>query len=676
MGSVARAQFDNRTRVSLLHSARPDVQLLSTDGDGEVLPRYWPFVMEVLPQHKDSVMNLLQAKVLYNRGDLYLACVPVENLDSVMRLDRIIKLQKGSLMSMHMDVVRDVCGIDAIHAGRQDIPGMDGSGVVTGICDLGFDPRHPAFSQCLKRWTMVDEFNATMTVYDGYDNIRDNAPATDDVENTHATHVGNILAGSGSPYAGVAPGSHFVATTSNLSDVGILAGIESIIEYARTVNMPAVVNISAGSYLGPHDGTDLVGRYLSALAADATICFSAGNYGHRMNCRHLDLDRSYGNAALAWSDMSWTANSVDGSTDLWSDDSKPFRFRIIVKDAETGAMVYESDWLGGEAPEGHLTVNLEKTGFFTTGSSVWCAWGYADVTGRYNVAIDYDYTNAFQQNANPWGRCFVGVQLQSVEPGTQVVAYADGIHSFLHGGMGLPGDPDGSISNLACCPDVIAVGAWNSRNVVPDVDNGKVEWNHTLNTVADWSAWGTSADGRKLPLVCAPGNTVVSAMSGPYYSNLGGADIPVSLLDGARWHAMSGTSMSCPVAAGIVAIWLQADNTLKIREIQDIAATTASRDFSDIDNPRWGGGAIDAKAGLEEVYRRKSSMTDARMPDAPQVWYADGCIKYIWPCHENVTVAVYGVSGQSMSSSLSPGIYIVELRDGDTAVRAKLAVNR
>ena len=66
---------------------------------------------------------------------------------------------------------------------------------------------------------------------------------------------------------------------------------------------------------------------------------------------------------------------------------------------------------------------------------------------------------------------------------------------------------------------------------------------------------------------------------------------------------MSGTSMATPVAAGIAALWLQADPTLDVNGIKDIITKTSTHDqYTDGANRyKFGAGKIDALAGIQYI---------------------------------------------------------------------------
>lgn len=650
------------------------------DVEEPTTPQYYPVFLEITdPADVETVLDTLQAVVYHHRGSIYLTSIPVDRLDRLPRDAGVNTFQLATSLTSNLDIARQRTRVDEAQASLSTISNVNVPSehkVVTGICDVGFDPRHAAFRNSLKRWVIYDEYSGTRQVWDGYDNIVANAPETDNVEESHATHVANILAGyyAGSPYYGVAPATDFVATTSRLSEVGICSGIEDVIELAKETGRPAVVNISAGSYLGPHDGTDLVGRYLSALAEDAVICFSSGNYGQRANCQSLDLDDYDSHIGSAWCDTGWSGLEVLGGTDMWSRDATPFEFRLVIWDVEVREFKYIGEWMGGNNSDDEMYLDLESMPWFT-GGGVWAAWGIDDSNGRYNVALEYNYTSEDMQTAGPWARYAVGYHIRKVAPATHVDVYSDGIMSFLHG-FGVPGCvrgiPDGSASNMSSCPDVVSVGAWHSRTLVPDVEQGVRDRGIETDIVGPWSAFGTTGDGRKLPHFCAPGNTVVSAMSTPHSLFDGDKDDTAFTAydaDGFKYYGTGGTSMSSPIAAGTFALWLGVYPQLGVHDLRDIAVETANRDFPDIDDPRWGAGALDAMAGLEKV---RKSLEDDSVADIsngeefqPVVYLNDGSFVVIWPGVEAPQLAVYDLAGRRLANAgITKGcLYLVTVTD-------------
>lgn len=78
------------------------------------------------------------------------------------------------------------------------------------------------------------------------------------------------------------------------------------------------------------------------------------------------------------------------------------------------------------------------------------------------------------------------------------------------------------------------------------------------------------------------------------------------------WGRMQGTSMSSPFAAGVFALWLEANPTLDVNAIRDIAKRTAMTDrYTQAGDPvQWGAGKLDAYEGLKLALNYTSSVND------------------------------------------------------------------
>ena len=115
-------------------------------------------------------------------------------------------------------------------------------------------------------------------------------------------------------------------------------------------------------------------------------------------------------------------------------------------------------------------------------------------------------------------------------------------------------------------------------------------------------------DRRTKPDVTAPGNFVISSQSSIYLEeHPNGTSYDMEHFDvGGRtyvWAASSGTSMSTPVVAGTIALWLQAKPTLTPEDIRGILLRTCQHPEEQLSYPNnlYGYGEIDAYKGLLDI---------------------------------------------------------------------------
>ena len=166
----------------------------------------------------------------------------------------------------------------------------------------------------------------------------------------HGTHVTGIAAGDGSAagegrppftFVGVAPEADIIVVANRSSGVeGIgtsantLDGVNYIYEKAAMLRKAAVVNMSLGDNLGPHDGTSLLERGLNNLLGAPGRAFvkSAGNAGAD------DIHASGTVTAGATVEITFNVPPDDRSPDqidLWYEGAD--RFRVSIVDAAGNA---------------------------------------------------------------------------------------------------------------------------------------------------------------------------------------------------------------------------------------------------------------------------------------------------------------------------------------------------
>lgn len=619
-GSAAWAGVDARTMLATAEIEHTE-QLRKARADNKQNEvRYTPLIVEFGDSDDlDRLHDDLGAVVLYTRGNLALTYIPDDKIGEMTRGNYVDSYAVSRRATANCDVARVASGI----ASLQNLPDLpyDGTGVVAGICDIGFDPSHIAFRDRLGMMSVYTDSLARRSVWAPGTPLDNGASlATDTDSETHATHVMNILGGNfrGNEYYGGATGAELAVSCSELSDVAVLAGIEDIIAYSRLRGKPCVINVSIGEYLGPHDGTDLVNRYLDMLGDEALICFSSGNNGAgQYGFRHTLGEDSPGSdnglptvGTMFENNNSWDGFGIRGATDVWCHDASPLDIRFVVFDQVECKTVWRSGWYGPEAHSdeaGSFSLsadNVPEIASILTGTTVNGAWSVSGTNNRFNISFDYTVETEAEIPGHHWARYTMGWEVRG-QRGVSLDAYSDGVATYMRR-YGTPGMIDGtselSISNLCCGSKVISVGAWSTRNSAPVW--GKDSWDkygYDIDNVAAWSSYGTLVDGRRLPDVCAPGNTLVSAMSGPYLTaHPDAVRAYAQTVDGKEysWFTMCGTSMASPALAAVLAAWCQKYPDLDCATARTVIAQTARRDFSDISDPRWGHGAADAVEGL------------------------------------------------------------------------------
>ena len=252
-----------------------------------------------------GVVNSLKAMgVVVNCefDDFVTAQIPVNRLSEVSMMNGVTDVEISRILYPCSDstlkVTRAGQVIDGINNGLPQ--GYDGTGVVIGIIDNGFDYQHLAFRR-------ADDTTKTriVRVYDPQDSV--GHPVTlgtttlpgkvhmgdeiyslkYDLTGSHGTHVASIAAGTHvGGYGGMASGADIVLCTSRtLNNQGILETevincMKYIFAYADSVNKPCVISLSFSSANGAHDGKDNLSRSISQFVGPGHIfVISAGNNG-------------------------------------------------------------------------------------------------------------------------------------------------------------------------------------------------------------------------------------------------------------------------------------------------------------------------------------------------------------------------------------------------------------
>ena len=492
--------------------------------------------------------------------------------------------------------------------------------------------------------------------------------STDDNTETHGTHTAGIaaggMAGGKATYYGMAPEADIVMYAGYLTSDVILRAVTDAKAYATQVGKPLVISMSLGDNLGPHDGTDAFTAALNEVAKDVPVCVSAGNEAD-MNIaitKTLTSSDAVVKTALVpnyYCQSDYPKYQGSGDVIVYSDDDTDFTAEFAIVNKTTGAKLYsytltnELVFLssGKEAQSGDLS-NTNFTKYYPN-SFIGMVKGLDSNNNRMCAQFNFTLVN----NTYASSATVLPVIIISGKAGQTIRMYSDGYWTDFTDEDGYD-EPtsDGTISNMACGKHTISVGAYNSKNVNPYTGN-------TLGDITYFSSYGRLADGRVLPTVCAPGCALVSAMN-YYYTRNSAYDSSytpktASVKVGNKTHyytPMQGTSMSCPVVSGAVALWLQANPELTPVQIAEIAKTTAVA--PDNYSIKWGAsGKLDAYAGLKKAVEL-AGVTEIEADGNATVLVnqvADRQFEVFAVGATTLNAALYNMSGQQVAKAAAQG---------------------
>jgi len=134
-------------------------------------------------------------------------------------------------------------------------------------------------------------------------------------------------------------------------------------------------------------------------------------------------------------------------------------------------------------------------------------------------------------------------------------------------------------------PFVITVGATEDKGTGSLSDD----------TLAVFSAYGTTEAGFAKPDLVAPGRNIISPLGG--LLNLAFQTYPLHRVND-YYFRMSGTSMSAPVVTGAVALLLQDEPNLTPDQVKYRLMNTANKTWSGYDSAKAGAGTLDIYAAV------------------------------------------------------------------------------
>ena len=528
-----------------------------------------------------SVIDQLKSQgVLVNCvfEDFITAQVPLDRLEFIRHLPGVTGVEISPVLEQCTDST-----LRFTHAG-QVLEGTDygltqaydGTGVIVGIIDSGFDYQHLAFRRAddHDRTRIVRIYDTTDStghpVLDG-ENILPGTVFMDeqidtlkrDESGTHGTHVAGIAAGTHvNGYGGMAPGADIVLCSEPSMGTGIIElyvinCLKYIFSYADSVGKPCVVNLSVSTRFGPHDGNDKLSKAIAQLTGPGRIVVIAagnnGNTGLYVNqpvTEDKPLNMLIGHVATH-ADDSYQYKYVRVDSWVREKNVRPvFSFHIL--DKLTNHIVWRSDtvWLSKYFYTSEFSDYYEPNPLLgETGSMYGCVYispsnskfyltcelknlvcksyvvdSLGDITSRYQIGITI-YPPSVHYPKQPdscyvdsWTcnsdsrRTYIGDTIYI----DQVTADGDTVTQAFEN-FYAPSSNDCSIGSYAVGDSVISAGGYFGRTKLCSLYG---EW--TVNpdvwlgnnmSQSSYQKEGCGPTGKPLPTIMAPGYNVISAVS-------------------------------------------------------------------------------------------------------------------------------------------------------------------
>lgn len=575
-------------------------------------------------------IKALGAMVGTKAGDIWTVRIPINKVRAFTLLEGIRYIQLDEPISPNMEAAKIKTRVDSVHQGIGISHPYSGKDVVVGILDVGFDYTHPTLYDTLGnsyRVKRVWEQKSEGTPPEGYTygheitDMQDMLDAETDNEGaSHGMHVAGIAAGSGNggpnptAYRGMAYESDLVLvgitptpdqwTSAGMSD--IIDGMNYVYTYAESQGKPAIVNLSWGCSIGPNDGTSLFSQACDNLTGTGKIfTISAGNNG--TDKIHLQKQFSATDTLVqSFIDFSPYLDEEKTWLDIWGEVDETFCVQVRLYSGSGEGEKIDYMCLNDMSVDTFLLADNGDTCFFNITTRE------TDYNGKPHAILDF-----YNKSDN---KVCIGVKGTSgiVNMWLGFVQASSGIYAQFYTNnfpWAEEGDTYMILGEMACAKSAITVGAYASKTGFTNIQGQYNSYTSyvLVNRIVPFSSKGPTADNRMKPDIVAPGLTLASSVNsfdasyapggGNYDNSVYKYTDPANSRD-YYYAEASGTSMSSPVTAGVVALMLEANPDLTPAQVKELMYSSAILDQFTTDTPDpdvWGAGKLNAYGVLKEI---------------------------------------------------------------------------
>lgn len=671
--------------------------------------------------------------VLEQIGNIYIMKIPMPILEQMLLDDQVLRIEAHEMPQPTMFEAPSHINADKAWNGTYLPQAYTGKGVIAGVVDTGFLFTHSMFLDGNGNTRISKYFDMTDLAITGDGGITYDSCQITEIEHSalaesssHGTEVASVMVGSmveggNGIYCGIAPESSIVLAEINSqgeidehgriiegsiwsrpegTSADCILAFKRIFDYADSIGRPCVINISMGFPMSIIDPCILENEAISQLVGPGHIIVAgAGNNGSNNNLKGL-----YSTLSKKGNDHIVTASfyGENGTESFFSeaqfidcylltDDSQEVSF-ILGDDNAPKVITINTDTLdtlNGDTCSFSVISAMEETDTMfvqavkVTNPPSYIKGGlYMYITSIKSGNYPHlsSWLNAHQRSLVVEGNYFTigeGIRV-TISSNNPCEMYTNtGVTPFIHARLPFEDKPSycinkkHSIAWPAESPSIIGVGATKTRSIL-----GQPTTNETL---AEFSSQGPTWSNQLKPEVSAPGSNIIAA-----YNAYAGFTVAYDFV-GEDFDFMAktnGTSISSPMVAGTIALWLQAKPDLSPSDIRDVLAHSCKQiddaDIDDYPNNMCGYGKIDAYAGLLYILgidNTKIEGLSMKQPEDIRIKMDGGILTVVdsssgHPYEGNVKLSVYTADGKMVASSnynsltisqLPKGVYVVQI---------------
>jgi subtilisin family serine protease len=652
----------------------------------------------------EQVLNDYGCRKLTQLDDIAIVAIPLQQLEELARQPEVLRIEAGERAQCLMDTVPLICNVPPIYQGTQLPQAFTGKNVVVGLMDIGFDLTSPNFysnDQGTYRikafWDMLskDTIGSPFPVgrdYIGQEAILGHEHSVDGLTETHGTHTLGIAAGCGydTNYRGMAYESDICLVSNAVSNDIIYIdsadyykfttatdalGFKYLFDYANQQGKPCVASFSEGytAYLDEDDR--LYAEFLKRLTGPGRIiCVAAGNENRERTYALKPVNTAAAGAFI----RSYRTNAL-----YRVKSNGPMRLCIhAYANGQT-----PSHTLSVLSSDGRLDSLLTDTLFLGNDTCTVAISRYPSASNKSETIF------LLQLNANRTLDLLPPMALVAEGTISKVEFFGSGSSALTNNDIDSRWNSAEYGHNIlapALFPAVICVGGTTHRLGFTNQQGQYIDYSDVQQQGKRMraSSTGPAMNGLMKPDITAPGFNVISSMNSFYMENKPSNwyiqnTISQSEFEGHvyHWAIESGTSMSCPAVAGIIALWLQACPTLTQQDVIDVFSRTSRYPEATLTYPnnQYGYGEIDAYRGLLDILGATAIQgLSSHTPSAATILPAeDGIRIHFDKCPDApIQVSVYSLSGTQICKrqltaesatvtislpSLPSGVYAVQL---------------